>query len=391
MGNYNFPNNFGGYLFPWQLPQQPQPQAQAAAAFNANPVNANIDAIWAGGYPRSMFAPQPSQAAQPQQSQITPQAQAFLNLSPQGGDSMPDNYSLGGLLSGMGGDDGSEASVTGGPTAAYTPVQGSQGGGSKYAQQRMSADADTPNDAPANANTVAAPNIQPDLGSLNASAPQHWQGEGALGGTYDGDTGSTSWLNGAVTYNPNGNPDSNNLGMTAAAIKDAALWFGGNGSRADNVQNEAANQLQMQQMQRGLAARSAIAQQLQEANGDPVKTRAALVNASLLGLDPGEISGALGYGTPQYKNYDRDQNVYAIDPTTGRPLAVLQKGVEKPVVSGGMIVQPDAGTSKPIPGYLGQQLQIASAKARARAEANAEYKTSGANAPINIAHPSTGY
>jgi hypothetical protein len=388
---YQFPNNFGGYLFPWQLPQvqnTPQQQQAAAAAFNANPVNANIDQIWSGVVPRSMFAPNTAQPAAPK---VTPQAQAYMNLTPQGGAGMPDNYSLAGLLNNLGSDDGSQgASVTGGPTA-YTPAQ-SGGDGSQFARQRMAADsASTDTSNGMTPQQVAAPNITPDLGTLDASAPQHWQGDGMLGGTYDGDTGATSWLGGLVNYNPNGNPDSNNLGMAGAALQDAALWFGGKGQDADNVQREYGNQLQQQMLQRSLTARAAIAQQLQEAGGDPARTRAALANAALLGFNPGELAAALQYGTPQYKAFDRDQNVVAIDPTTGRPLGVLQRGVEKPTVSGGFIVQPESGQSTPVPGYLSQQLKIASAKAYARAEANAQFRTPGANAAINIAHPSTGY
>ncbi|HEY2008422.1 MAG TPA: hypothetical protein VGH23_05505 [Rhizomicrobium sp.] len=181
------------------------------------------------------------------------------------------------------------------------------------------------------------------------------------------------------------------MNMASASLQDAALWFGGKGQDANNVQREYENEQQQQKTQRGLAALASVQQQLAAANGDPVKTRAAMVNAALLGLNSSDIQSALGYGTPQYKGYDRDQNVYAIDPTTGRPLAVLQKGVSKPTVSGGMVVQPDEGTATPIPGYLSQQLKIVQAKAYARAQANAQFKGPSPNAPIIIAHPSTGY
>ncbi|HEY2011380.1 MAG TPA: hypothetical protein VGH23_20495 [Rhizomicrobium sp.] len=386
------------YYFPWQLPQLQQAQAAQAAqnaGAPANPVNTNIDQIWAGSYPRSMFSPPSQQQPQPQsqsQSQITPQAQAYMNLTPQGGNAAPDGYSLAGLLGNLGGDAGSQdVSVTGGPTAAYTPAQdGSQGSGnsgSGFAAQRMQS-AYTPNDAPANANTVRASNAAPDLGAIDGTPPALGTADLPLGGTYDPNSNTSSWLDGLISYTPKaGQSDLDRQRLISASLKDMGQWMRGRGDAADNVQGEEQNQLKLAQQQRSLAALGYVQQQLGAANGDPAKTRAALVQAALLGFNSGDIQGALSYGTPQYKGYDRDQNVYAMDPTTGRPLAVLQKGVAKPTVSGGMIVQPDEGTATPVPGYLSQQIKVYQAKAAAR---NAN-KAPSPNAPINIAHPSTGY
>lgn len=318
---------------------------------------------------RAIFANMPAPAIPPQFR--LPQQQNGMPtlgdpLAPAGG---PVGSSVVNAPPGMDMGEAVDVPVTGGPSGTSLPKRG--GGMSSAQKVLMAGDGYSGTNDALPSKGVSAHDLSdtPSLTPGDVPFPKLGKSDLPLGGTYDGDTNTSSWLGGLINYTPKeGQSDADRMKLAGATLKDVANSLNGNDS--NDVAEEQAAQLKQRQQQRAQDAMTRVQQALANANGDPNATRAALVQAALAGVDTGAVQSAMAYGKPSLKSFNRADNVYAVG-SDGLPVGVLQRGAVDPKITGGVAYDPVSGTSKAIPGWMQQQMALANAKAAARANATA--------------------